>query len=404
MRFPVPKGVLRIHFLEAHELLGKDKFLGGLIKGKSDPYGVLQVGTQLFQSKVVHETVNPKWNEVYEALIYDSSTAKNLELELFDEDTDKDDFLGSLVIDLAELQKEQKVDEWFILDEVSQGKLHLKLEWLSLLPKPDLLDQVLSSIRADRGHANDGLSSAVLVVFLDSARNLPTGKKVTSEPSPFVLFNVGHKSFESKTRYKTNEPVWEEAFTFLIHNPKTQELEVEVRDEKHECSLGKLSVSLTTLMDAPDMTLNKSFPLRSSGPTCSLKMKLALRVLCLEKDTTPSNGLPSAVQVRKSSSTPRPSISSDSGLPNHSDPASVSSQTGAELHNGRNQSSLNLNAKEPTPSIASDISNPYAAQELQYRLSQLPNGSAHFPLGEIQLTLRHSSQRNRLIVVVHSCR
>uniref|UniRef100_A0AAV2JS96 C2 domain-containing protein n=1 Tax=Knipowitschia caucasica TaxID=637954 RepID=A0AAV2JS96_KNICA len=32
------------------------------------------------------------------------------------------------------------------------------------------------------------------------------------------------------------------------------------------------------------------------------------------------------------------------------------------------------------------------------------SGSAHFPLGEIQLTLRHSSQRNRLIVVVHSCR
>lgn len=29
-------------------------------------------------------------------------------------------------------------------------------------------------------------------------------------------------------RYKTNEPVWEETFVFLIHNPKTQELEVEV--------------------------------------------------------------------------------------------------------------------------------------------------------------------------------
>lgn len=28
-------------------------------------------------------------------------------------------------------------------------------------------------------------------------------------------------------------------------------------------------------------------------------------------------------------------------------------------------------AKEPTPSIASDISNPYAAQELQQRLQQL---------------------------------
>lgn len=29
-------------------------------------------------------------------------------------------------------------------------------------------------------------------------------------------------------RYKTNEPVWEENFTFFIHNPKCQALEVEV--------------------------------------------------------------------------------------------------------------------------------------------------------------------------------
>lgn len=63
---PSPQGILRIHFIEAQDLLGKDKFLGGLIKGKSDPYGVIQVGTQLFQSKVIHETVHPKWNEVYE--------------------------------------------------------------------------------------------------------------------------------------------------------------------------------------------------------------------------------------------------------------------------------------------------------------------------------------------------
>lgn len=34
------------------------------------------------------------------------------------------------------------------------------------------------------------------------------------------------------------------------------------------------------------------------------------------------------------------------------------------------------------------------------------SGSApsQYPLGEIQLTVRHSSQRNKLIVVVHSCR
>lgn len=90
--------------------------------------------------------------------------------------------------------------QWFVLDDVSRGKLHLKLEWLSVLSKPDKLDQVidgslapspavhghdqsrrlllsppkaLTSIKADREHASDGLSSALLVVFLDSARNLP---------------------------------------------------------------------------------------------------------------------------------------------------------------------------------------------------------------------------------------
>uniref|UniRef100_UPI003AABF926 extended synaptotagmin-2-like isoform X1 n=1 Tax=Centroberyx gerrardi TaxID=166262 RepID=UPI003AABF926 len=478
LRFPMPKGVLRIHFLEAQDLLGKDKFLGGLIKGKSDPYGVIQIGNQLFQSKVIHETVHPKWNEVYEALVYEHS-GQHLEIELFDEDTDKDDFLGSLMIDMAELQKEQKVDEWFVMDEVATGKLHLRLEWLSLLPTADRLDQALTSIKADRGQANDGLSSALLVVFLDSARNLPrnplefnqqglkkvsvskalkSGKKVSSDPSPFVQFTVGHKSFDSKTRYKTNEPVWEEAFTFLIHNPKSQELEVEVKDEKHDCSLGTLTLPLARLLEAEDMTLNQRFSLKNSGPSCTLKMKMALRVLCLDKSSSSSSdSTPSSVQVRKASTsgpTPRPSVSSDSPQPPASASdiprsASVSAQDllhrrgeeeparslggldvgqsgggaggggggGGLSDGGRSTSNLAVSGsqqylagvagvKEPTPSIASDISNPYAAQELQQRLRLLQNGSgpSHFPLGEIQLTVRHSSQRNKLIVVVHACR
>uniref|UniRef100_A0A8D3C8Y1 Extended synaptotagmin-2-like n=1 Tax=Scophthalmus maximus TaxID=52904 RepID=A0A8D3C8Y1_SCOMX len=469
LRFPIPKGVLRIHFIEAQDLLSKDKMLGGLIKGKSDPYGVVQVGTQVFKSKVIHETLNPKWNEVYECLVY-SHSGPNVGVELFDEDPDKDDFLGSLVIDLAEVQKEQRVDEWFVLEDVASGKLHLRLEWLSLLPSPEKLDQALMSIKADRGQANDGLSSALLVVFLDSARNLPrnplefnqaglkkasvskaikSGKKVTSDPSPFVQFTVGHKSFESKTRYKTNEPVWEEAFTFLIHNPKSQELQVEVKDEKHECSLGTITLPLSRLLEADDMTLNQRFPLKNSGPGCTVKMKMALRVLCQVKDPSPaSNSNPSSVQVRKGSNASQQQPS-DSPRPHPSTPdipgsgsGSVSAQDllnqrreadqyvrspgstdlgqggrggGRSLaDSGRSSSNLAISGsqqylaggKEPTPSIASDISNPYATQELQQRLQQLQNGSgpSHFPLGEVQLTVRHSSQRNKLIVVVHGCR
>ncbi|XP_066508078.1 extended synaptotagmin-2 isoform X2 [Hoplias malabaricus] len=460
LRFPIPKGVLRVHFLEAQDLLAKDKFLGGLIKGKSDPYGVIKIGNQLFQSKVIKDNLNPRWNEVYEAYVCENANAPNLEIELFDEDPDEDDFLGRLVIDVAELQKEQKVDEWFVLEEVASGKLHLKLEWLSLLSTADKLDQVLNSVRADKGQANDGLSSAVLIIHLDSARNLPSAKKVSSEPSPLVQFRVGHKTFESKTRYKTNEPVWEEAFTFFIHNPKTQELEVEVKDERHECSLGTLTLPLTQLLDAENMILSHRFPLKSAGPGATLKMKMAMRILSLEKLSASEH--PSSVQVRhqssstvsgasnqsapknssnvkvpkntsNSSAVPTPSSSGvapkvPSQPPTAPEPlstvpepvgkverlstSSASEASPAHLKETRKSSSslaisgsnLNLH-KEPTPSIASDISNPGASQELHNRIQQLHNGSppSHFHLGQIELTIRHSSHRNKLVVVVHRC-
>ncbi|XP_037549873.1 extended synaptotagmin-2-A-like [Nematolebias whitei] len=122
--------------------------------------------------------------------------------------------------------------KWFELEEAPTGKLHLKLEWLSLFSTPEKLDQVLRNVRADRSPASDGLSSALLVIYLDSAKNLPgvfTGslgcgnlserrasglifcesnttegrtifstKKSSSEPSPYVQFIVGHKTLESK--------------------------------------------------------------------------------------------------------------------------------------------------------------------------------------------------------------
>ncbi|XP_051984514.1 extended synaptotagmin-2-B isoform X2 [Xyrauchen texanus] len=460
LRFPMPQGILRIHFLEAQDLVGKDKFLGGLIKGKSDPYGVVQLGNQLFRSKVIKECVNPKWNEVYEAFVYDHP-GQNLSIELFDEDPDKDDFLGGITINVDELQKEKKVDEWFVLDDIATGKLHLKIEWLSLLSTPDKLDEVLSSIKADKGQANDGLSSALLLVHLDSAKNLPrnplefnyaglkkgtaskstkSGKKVTSDPNPMVQFTVGHKSYESKTRFKTLEPVWEEAFTFLIHNPKSQELEVEVKDEKHECSLGMFSLPLSKLLQEDQMTISQRFPLKNSGPNATLKMKMALRVLCLEKLAVSDQ--PSSVQIRRPSASvssnpspqQKPTVSEPTSTPRvQLSPAPITQPTPTSspqlepltdntpleelparlAKSGRSLSSLaisgsqmHLNNKEPTPSIASDISNPSATLELQRTIQQLQNGASpgFAALGEIQLTIRHSPQRNRLIVVVHSCR
>ncbi|XP_032865585.1 extended synaptotagmin-2 isoform X1 [Tyto alba] len=494
LRFPIPKGVLRIHFIEAQDLEGKDTYLKGIVKGKSDPYGIIRVGNQIFQSKVIKENLNPKWNEVYEALVYEHP-GQELEIELFDEDPDKDDFLGSLMIDLIEVEKERLLDEWFTLDEVSKGKLHLKLEWLTLMPTAENLDKVLTSIRADKDQANDGLSSALLILYLDSARNLPSiyegnfgcgylkerrasglvfcenttslyralfhnplefnpdglkkaavqkalksGKKINSNPNPLVLLSVGHKAQESKIRYKTNEPVWEENFTFFVHNPKRQDLEVEVRDEQHQCSLGNFKLPLSQLLESEDLTMHQRFHLSNSGPNSTINMKIALRVLSLEKQSRSPDHQHSAQvkrpslskDARKSSFKPQVPVSPppDSNKPvpaspvtdsdkktdtaEKSQPPNASPQWPTDL--SRSSSSLHasnfsyspshLSVKEPTPSIASDISLPIATQELRQRLRQLENGTTlgQSPLGQIQLTIRHSSQRNKLIVVVHSCR
>uniref|UniRef100_A0A8C3BGY7 Extended synaptotagmin 2 n=1 Tax=Cairina moschata TaxID=8855 RepID=A0A8C3BGY7_CAIMO len=494
LRFPIPKGVLRIHFIEAQDLEGKDTYLKGIVKGKSDPYGIIRVGNQIFQSKVIKENLNPKWNEVYEALVYEHP-GQELEIELFDEDPDKDDFLGSLMIDLIEVEKERLLDEWFTLDEVSKGKLHLKLEWLTLMPTAENLDKVLTSIRADKDQANDGLSSALLILYLDSARNLPSiyegnfgcgylkerrasglvfcenttslyralfhnplefnpdglkkaavqkalksGKKINSNPNPLVLLSVGHKAQESKIRYKTNEPVWEENFTFFVHNPKRQDLEVEVRDEQHQCSLGNLKLPLSQLLESEDLTMHQRFHLSNSGPNSTINMKIALRVLSLEKQARSPDHQHSAQvkrpsvskDARKSSFKPQVPVSPplDSSKPVPTSPVTDSdkktdvaeksqppnaspqwptdlSRSSSSLHASNfNYSPSHLSVKEPTPSIASDISLPIATQELRQRLRQLENGTTlgQSPLGQIQLTIRHSSQRNKLIVVVHSCR
>lgn len=57
--------------------------------------------------------------------------------------------------------KNRVVDEWFVLNDTTSGRLHLRLEWLSLLTDPEALEN------------DSGLSTAILVVFLENACNLP---------------------------------------------------------------------------------------------------------------------------------------------------------------------------------------------------------------------------------------
>ena len=60
------QGVLRIHLAEAQNLIAKDNFMGGMVKGKSDPYVKIKVAGITYRSHTIKENLNPIWNELYE--------------------------------------------------------------------------------------------------------------------------------------------------------------------------------------------------------------------------------------------------------------------------------------------------------------------------------------------------
>lgn len=47
-------------------MVAKDNLMGGMVKGKSDPYVKINIGDVSFKSHVIKENLNPTWNEMYE--------------------------------------------------------------------------------------------------------------------------------------------------------------------------------------------------------------------------------------------------------------------------------------------------------------------------------------------------
>ncbi|NWT07811.1 ESYT3 protein, partial [Vireo altiloquus] len=458
LRFPVPKGVIRVHLLEAENLVQKDNFLGA-IRGKSDPYALLRVGNMQSRSKTVSRDLNPIWNETFEFVVHEVP-GQDLEVDLYDEDPDKDDFLGSLLIGLVDVMNDRTVDEWFPLSKTTSGHLHLKLEWLSLVNDQEKLHE-----------DKKGLSTAILIVYLDSAFNLPKNhfeysngecgakkiknnkylKKMEREPSSFVLLTVGNKTQKSKTCNFSKDPTWGQAFTFFVHNAHSQSLHIEIKDKERDSALGTSVVCLSHLLKDPNMTLDQRFQLDHSSSDSFIKMKLVLRALNVEEPDPQrvkagiNVSKPGPIRAtekagnEKFASPPQvskvPPMSKDSAAlesllkkdsgedldTKDSSAAPVPSETvsGLEAEGKQNPehgppSALPSGAAAmPTlpvlqemrlaPSVTSLGSLPSSCFELSSSNLDIHNGT-EMPLGEIQLTVRYASIRQSLVVLVNGCR
>uniref|UniRef100_A0A8C9WEA6 Extended synaptotagmin 1 n=1 Tax=Scleropages formosus TaxID=113540 RepID=A0A8C9WEA6_SCLFO len=292
LRCPLPRGVVRIHLLEAENLAAKDNYVKGMISGMSDPYTIIRVGPQTFKSHHVDNSLSPKWGEMYEVIVHEVP-GQELEVEVYDKDPDQDDFLGRTKVDLGMVKKARVLDEWFPLKDTSSGRVHLKMEWLCLLPSTEQLDQVIQRNKsvAASSKTTDPPSAAILVIYLDRAEALPVShaSDFSFPPDP-VASCVCIQTFKSIVQQLFC------MFVFGCHLPSIYFIlfpcASQVKDNDRVLSLGSLSIPLSRLLTSPDLSLDQWFQLENSEASSRISLHAVLRVLWLDEEGVLRTPLP----------------------------------------------------------------------------------------------------------------
>ncbi|KAL0850083.1 hypothetical protein ABMA28_011976 [Loxostege sticticalis] len=418
LRMPEPEGVLRIHLVQAQNLMKKDVSMLG--KGKSDPYAIITVGAQQWKTKHIDNDVNPRWNYWCEARVM-QSLGQALEIELLDKDEgNTDDKLGRCSLDISQVVRAGRLDTWQTLQQAKHGKVHLRLSWHRL--SSDLLD--LSHALTETQLVKTGeLSSAVVSVYVDSCKNLPNAR-AQSRPDPYLTVSVGKKTENTAVQMRTDSPVYEIGYSYLVQNPEIDMLDIKVLDQKTGSSLGQLIYPLSGLLREKDLTLiQQPFNLQKSGPESKIIVSMQLRILKeavkeedIEEDAP---GEPAAEPAPAPFPTPSPPPAAPATLESGDVPLPasaplahiVSDQPDAELKN-MDDSTTETSSQKSIPveqiikqvEVSEDQQAPPSESDspkLVHRTSSITTSAGEAGLGRILLSLRYSMQNQTLYVVVH---
>lgn len=391
LKMPEPEGILRIHVVEAKDLMKKD--IGVLGKGKSDPYAVINVGAQEFKTQIIENNVNPKWDYWCEAKVH-VELGQSVDISVFDFDKSGDDEkLGRATIEIFNVIKRGIVDTWLTLEDAKHGLLHVRMQWYKLTADPTDLQAALLETQLLRVTS---MSTSLLTVFVDSAKNLKQAR-TSSKPDPYLIAMVGKHKEQTAMIMRDDSPVWEQGFTFLVGNPENESLQIRIVDQKTGNDIGQYTYPLNLLLPKKNMELvSQPFQLQKSGPESKLIMSLSLRILkpaeVLEETEPNAGSSESSAALTRSSSVKTPTQESSKDLQSQTSRISVESPI----------------AEEHVETMkASPISTPYSAAlesgeaVLTHRMPDLSSSSGEFGLGRIQLSVRYSVQRQKLTVTVH---
>ncbi|XP_075146495.1 extended synaptotagmin-like protein 2 isoform X3 [Haematobia irritans] len=401
LKMPEPEGVLRIHVVEAKDLMKKDISMLG--KGKSDPYAIINVGSQEFKTQIIDNNVNPKWDFWCEAAV-EVTQHTVITYRLYDWDrTGDDESLGSASIEIINAVQKGVVDTWLTLENAKHGLLHVRLQWYKLTTNPLDLQAALAETQLLRVAS---MSSAVLIVFIDSAKNLKQAR-TNSNPDPYLVCSVGKQKQQTGMIMRDNSPVWEQGFTFLVGNPDNDTLQIKIFDQKTGNEIGQFGYVIATLLRKENMDIvSQPFQIQKSGPESKLIMSLSLRIL-KKADTIED---PEGGEIASNDNKLTRSVSKTASIQEPSSPKELQSQSSrVSVDTPVAEEELNLKVSTPTnlQSITPPRSpNPFNASlvggesMLTHRVPDLSHSPGEHGLGRILLNIHYLSQRQKLFVTI----
>ncbi|XP_061711606.1 extended synaptotagmin-2-A isoform X3 [Cydia pomonella] len=412
LRMPEPEGVLRIHLVQAQNLMKKDISMLG--KGKSDPYAIITVGAQKWKTKHIDNNINPRWDYWCEARIM-QSLGQALEIEVLDKDEgNEDDKLGRCSLDISQVVRSGRLDTWQTLQEAKHGKVELRLSWHRLSSDVTELSRAIIETQLIK---SGELSSAVLSVYIDSCKKLPDAR-VGSRPDPYLTVTVGKKTENTAVQMRTGDPVYEIGYSFLVQNPEINTLEIKVLDQKTGTALGQLSYAIGLLLKQKDLSLlTQPIMLQKSGPESRVLLSMQLKILqeaireediAEEPSSQPAAPAPaSAAAPASAPAAPAPDVTATDGpvpapaAPENSTPVLANLEDGALDSASQKSIPVEEMVKEVDIPQESQAPSGRGSPKLIHRTSSLTTSAGEAGLGRILLSLRYSMPSQTLFIVVH---
>ncbi|KAF5100759.1 hypothetical protein D0Z00_001147 [Geotrichum galactomycetum] len=238
-------GVLAVTVFNASGLNGTESI------GKTlDPYLKLSLnnGEELARSDIKKATKNPRWNETKYILVHNLS--ETLTFNVFDfKDFKKDKNIGTASLSLesvADNPDQEGISLELIKDGKSSGTLELEIHWFPVLE---------SKVLEDGTTEPPPESNTGIVKFIThQCKGLDSSKSLVGQLSPYsdLLMN-GNLLHQSTSLKRTNDPVWEDSFEFLVTDKSKCNLGVRVKDSRGLATdpvIGTYQIKLDTLLES----------------------------------------------------------------------------------------------------------------------------------------------------------